>query len=1058
MAINIPNYIREKLKEYDATLDTRPGSVLNDFLISPLSTILEPYQLEHAEVMNQMTLDDVTSLTNDQMDAISATFLIERIPGSKSNGTVKLYYNTPKSVIIPKGFSIQINNITFKTTVEYSITKSQMETNITEYPYYITDNVLIIADEAGEAGNIDPNSKFEAIGTLNTTPIKITNVEALIGGTDSETNATLYNRIKSTIHGKSLASPLAIKETIMDNYMDVIDVEVIGAGDLKMVRDLTNTIQEVQNYKSLDYEFTYSGIHSGDFNSKHIAYAGNFLDLDESENVQFPSITGWTNEFSNDLYQGLYSLFDMTYSQQDQYTIIREDWGDTFTDPLVQPDLQMILASGLWQLHDGLHPDNTIFYLNEFGILNNKLRMGKTLSKEAAQNVQVPLAQISGLYEMLTSGNEIQVANAQEQLFGMISPRSYNNLSPIVHKSIDQHLGIEIFCDMMTTDNTEDGEMAYITVLRNSEIYLPHDGFGIAWRKQPEFLLRINRNWSLPAIKALNTGGQGKEQTRANIYFRENPDLFYKVADLAKFTEIYGFTPTITTPGYIENNPQYMRYNVYLVDNDILQENVWVGHDQLWDQTSGKNQFLQAAKVWIEPEITYQFKIKLYEKMGVEAWIYDIDNPPAEPYANINRVINRGQTFPPYVTQSGDKIETDTGIDILESARNHFGVAVAETRNCEWYLDNLLISTFVETFPMQLFRIKTDPVFFTPSESAQVNYYGVGYDPEQYILDSETGHSKVKVAVFNINTDLWETAGTHTATINDVRADQKISMNLDPLSNYLDSTGYVNIAATAANSGPLFSDDINHTLRTYYIELNNVLANSVHRGNAVDAYVHDPDNIKRGSVNVLMPSSIITLATIQNINPYITEIIEIKEGISKVVFDSSSYSINSLLPSRSYSDTANEVISFDIDNMENTLIDITYYYWTNGPLIDSLINDPDSRYPAADIMIKAMPPTIINITNLEYSGGLVEDEMKIKIVEYFNSLTETTFDVSDLINVMYNNGATFVNTDMDIIIREYDTEAIKTETTFTANTYTIATGNVSRFYTNIDELYGVTQL
>jgi hypothetical protein len=789
-----------------------------------------------------------------------------------------------------------------------------------------------------------------------------------------------------------------------------------------------------------------------------MAFTGNFLDTDETADIQFPAITGWTQEFSTSLYQGLYNLYDMQYAQQDQYTLIREYWGDTYTDPLIQPDLQMIMASGMWQIHDGLHPDNVIFYLEEFGLLSNKLRMGKTLSPEAASNVQIPLAQISGIYDMLTSGNDIQIANAQEQLNESISPRSYNNLSPIIHKPIDQHLGIEIFCDMMTTDNTEEGEMSYITVLRNSEIFLPHDGYGIAWRKQPEFLLRMNRNWSLNSMAPINTGGQGTSQTVANIYYRQENDSALKEADLLKFREIYGYTPTITTTGYIEDNPQLMRYNVYLVDNDILQENVWVGHDQLWDQTSGKNQFLQAAKVWIEPEVTYQFKIKLYTNMGAEAWIHDISNPPAEPYSAANRVINRGQTYPPYVTQSGDKIQTDTGIDILESSRNHFGVAVAETRNCEWYLDNLLVNTFTETFPMQLFRMKPDAVYFNPADAAQVNYYGVGYDPAQFILDGEVGHSKVKMSVFNVNLDDWETGGTNLATINSTRDQQNISMNLDPLTNYLDSAGYVNIAATAANSGPDFPDDVEHTLRTYYVEMNNVLANAVHRGNAVDVYVHDPDNIKRGSVNLLMPGSTVTLATIQNINPFIVEIIEIKEGISKVVFDTSSYSINNLIDSRSYSSSANQVISFDIDNMENTLVDITYYYWTNGPLVDAIINDPDSRYPAADIVVKAMPPTIIEVTSLEYSGGLAEEDMKLKIVEYFNDLTETTFDVSDLINVMYTNGATYVNTDMSLTIREYDTTSNVTTTVFTANTYTIATDNVSRFYTNVDELYGVTQV
>lgn len=1058
--INIPNYIREKIKQYNPELDTRDGSVLKDFLISPLVSILEPYQLEHLEVLNQMTLEDVNDLTDDQLDAVAATFLLERRAGTKATGYIRFFYNSPRAINIPRGTSLSSNGATFKTTTEYSITKSQMEANISQYPYYVTGNIQIVADEYGEASNIDPNSQFTVVGRLGITPVKITNAQAISGGTDIETNSALYNRIKSTIHGKSLASPLAIKETIMDNYTDVVDVHVVGAGDLLMIRDLTNDIQDVENYKSIDYEYTYSGVHFGEYDSKHMAFSGNFLDLDETEDIQFPSITGWTNEFSNDMYQGLYQLYDMHYAQQDQYTLIREYWGDTFYDPLLDqnPDLQMILASGQWQLHDGAHPDNTLFYLNEFGIVGNKLRMGKTLSPDAANNVQIPLAQISGIYEMLVSENDKQIENAQLQLFNYISPSTFNNLSPIVHKPIDQHLGIEIFCDMMTTDNTEDGEMAYITVLRNSEIFLPHDGFGIAWRKQPEFLLRINRNWTKAKIDPINTGGQGTVSDTPNRYYNEQSDLAYKASDLLKFKEIYGYTPTITGPGYIEARPELWRYNVYLVDNDILQENVWVGYDQLWDQTSGKNQFLQAAKVWIEPEVTYQFKIKIYEKMGVEAWIYDIDNPPADPYADANKVIDRGQTYPPYVTQSGDKIETDTGLEILESSRNHFGVAVAETRNCEWYLDNLLVKTFAETFPMHLFRLKPDPVYFDPSGNAQINYYGVGYDPEQFLLAGETGHSKVKVAVYNIQNDEWETAGTHTATINATRDQQKISMNLVPLSYYLDAEGYVNIAASAANSGPDFPNDVEHTLRTYYVEMNNVLANAVHRGNAVDVYVHDPSNIKIGTVTTLMPGSTITLNTIQDINPFIVEIIEIKEGISKVVFDPSTYSINNLYDSKSYSADANQVISFDIENMENTLVEITYYYWSNGSVVDALINDPDSRYPAADIMVKAMPPTIVTIERLEYSGGLNEEEMKTKIAEYFNTLDETRFDISDLINAMYENGATFVDTDMDISIREYDTEYNVTETTLTGSTYTIDADNVSRFYTNTTELYGVTQV
>ena len=88
------------------------------------------------------------------------------------------------------------------------------------------------------------------------------------------------------------------------------------------------------------------------------------------------------------------------------------------------------------------------------------------------------------------------------------------------------------------------------------------------------------------------------------------------------------------------------------------------------DQTSGKNQFLQAAKVWIEPNIQYEFRMKLYPKMATDVWVYPTNNVPAgadgTPYSTELKVINRGQTYPPYIPQA---------------AGTHFGVGVGHTRN-----------------------------------------------------------------------------------------------------------------------------------------------------------------------------------------------------------------------------------------------------------------------------------------------------------------------------------------------------------------------------------------
>ena len=82
--------------------------------------------------------------------------------------------------------------------------------------------------------------------------------------------------------------------------------------------------------------------------------------------------------------------------------------------------------------------------------------------------------------------------------------------------------------------------------------------------------------------------------------------------------------------------------------------------------------------------------------------------------------------------------------------------------------------------------------------------------------------------------------------------------------------------------------------------------------------------------------------------------------------------------------------------------------------MSNLISDSNRQYPAADQAVKVMVPTIINIRKLEYSGGLPESDMKIKISDYFNSLLDLEFDKSDLIALLYDNGASSVNTNMEI--------------------------------------------
>jgi len=1040
---DVRNFVIEQIKGLDPNIDTREGSAIRDLLIEPLAVVLNQYQADHDTILNRTALKDLTQLSDDELEAVGANFLVDRSLGGKSTGNIKCFFNTPRPFSVVAGTILTSDaGLDYQISSNYSITQYAMENNVDDYPNYSTTDIAVIATVEGEEYNAVAGTSYTFKTAIQATPVKITNSTAFSGGEEKESNSTYLTKIKNSVHNKSLASPTAIKSKLQENYTTIVDVEVAGAGHPLMIRDLVSAVQDVQNYKLEDFYLAYSGQHTGKYDVKHTAFTGAFVDSDTSSDVSLPAITGWTQEFSNGMYEGVYLRDDQEYAEQAHHVLIREFFGDLEIAANIDPDLYLrTLPSGQWQLHDGVSADNKLFYTDEFGLAISqndtvsRLRMGKTYDTTVTNaTILTAFSEILNIQELLEIGTPDAVNSALTNVSDMVSAENFNNTAPIVHKALDQHTGITITTAMETTDGTEDGEMAYITVFRDSEIYLPHDGYGIAWRKQPEFLRRINLGGEISA------------------------------EDEATFKEHYGSTlpDGYGDAGFIEANNIYWKYNVYLVDNDVLQEETWVGHDQIFDQTSGKNQFLAAGKNWIEPNIEYVFRIKIYQYMGTEVWVHPSSETGYE-YTNAQRVISRGQTYPPYVVQAGaSRTETEGGVTIT-SARNHFGIGIGQSRNYEWFVDDILIESFVETFAMHLFRFDiTDSLvasFFPVGGSFTLDYYGVGYDPVQYVLAGNTGHSKVKAMVYNVATDAWELLGTHSYTIGASRALQKITKTLTPLSNYVDGQGFVNLGATAANSGPTFGDDTEHNLVSYYTSIANGSLDGTHLGNALDTYSHDPANTIEGSVTYTMtnPNTILT-ASIDGIAPYIQEIIEIREGISQTAFDPSTYTITNVDDGAAYSKNANYKIDFDLDDMEGTLIQLVYRYWTLGEAVDAFISSPDNSYPGADQLLKVMPPTVVKIDKLQYSSGLTIDLMKQKIIDYFNALTDLSFDKSDLVNVLYDNGATFVDLDMIINIREYSTITVKEETNFTGQTYTISSANISRFFTTLDELAGVEQI
>ena len=318
-------YIKNKIRNANSNIDLSEGSAVTNLMVNPLSTILQPLLDEQDKLINNVSLITPDAIAAGDVDGVAANFLVTRREANRSTGEVKFYYTGPLAVTIPLGTVVSTaDNVLFKTTIAYTITKSDMASNVEEYPLYCTDNIPVECVALGEEGNVLANTIEKIVSSLTPAPVKVTNQQAAFGATAVETNSSLASRVKQTFVSNTVTNPNAIKKVIMDSYPDTKKVEVIGFGDPEMVRDIIVSGMTAQDYYLTDLEYKASGVSLPPHNPSS-AWYGRFTDIDPSENVTLPnSVTDFYTEFDQDMYNGMFRKDDVLYAQSAEYQILNE--------------------------------------------------------------------------------------------------------------------------------------------------------------------------------------------------------------------------------------------------------------------------------------------------------------------------------------------------------------------------------------------------------------------------------------------------------------------------------------------------------------------------------------------------------------------------------------------------------------------------------------------------------------------------------------------------------------------------------------------------------------
>ena len=274
------------------------------------------------------------------------------------------------------------------------------------------------------------------------------------------------------------------------------------------------------------------------------------------------------------------------------------------------------------------------------------------------------------------------------------------------------------------------------------------------------------------------------------------------------------------------------------------------------------------------------------------------------------------------------------------------------------------------------------------------------------------------------------------------------------LSTYLDSDNYIHVAASAANFGPGYEDNLDHNLVSYFVQLSNPDAGKKALGNSVDVYCYSPDNIVEASVTgTVSEAGQLILKTA----PYICEIIGIVEELSQTELPAGDVQIFNTKPGESYSIDNEFTLVFD-PSYVGASITVIYRTWSTGTVTNAFLNDPENRYPATSLKEKAMPLAIVSINDLEFSGPITVEQAQTALNRFINSIDDNELEKSDLVSELYTIGATGVSLNMSISIRQHDVRMNADTISMAGNSYVMPTNTFGRFYTNNDLLQGVTKV
>lgn len=136
--MDVQAYLTEKIREDFPDFELREGSVFVDFFIKPLVIILQPVRNEIENVRLLQTLLNYQQMSVAELDSLIANIFLGRRSGTLSAGSVRLFFLEPRATTILQGTAaLHTSGLRFLANDTVSVSSAAMSVNIDGALYHM---------------------------------------------------------------------------------------------------------------------------------------------------------------------------------------------------------------------------------------------------------------------------------------------------------------------------------------------------------------------------------------------------------------------------------------------------------------------------------------------------------------------------------------------------------------------------------------------------------------------------------------------------------------------------------------------------------------------------------------------------------------------------------------------------------------------------------------------------------------------------------------------------------------------------------------------------------